>query len=1241
VKNELLQDAIGLIDDALIADADAANSHRRSGWIKLCAACAALALILTGTCAFLWMRDPGSGSQLPIAQNLWQKENFHAYSLSYRSSAAEALSAFDSGYGVSLLTKEQTTLPADILITKEVSITQDTAVKVEAFLAQRYAVYILDVGYPVFYDTQEDCEVDLQERILGDTTDIYLNLMASVEKVAEERNPGMIHSDVNRRLLWEYIYCLIQDLELSQVTCQSPDTSFMDYIGEYKYKDEEARSTAFWSMCWEAFVYGSEAYQNEPYSVQIMAIDPQNGWCIVNIKDIFGSSKGYQIYNIVTDTYQPMSNAGAFQLRDGYFYRFSEDGSIATLANPTGAMVSHKDMIRRYQQPTLGRTVSHYRGEELGVLFLHENAALTLDDVCASSELYISPGSKVLYYRQMPRELMNKTFKASDAVWYNRLKILKDDSAQWCFSAVTGVGEISAPIVLQGNFVRLAADETVVIMERGGVYYAYSLADGSDITGEVAGGNVEMYAHEQMAVWLEDGKLYRKNIFTDDGAKLITESDRYVLSDDGAFAFTYCREDAYVTCWNVASLESCRVEMDEQMRTQLFETAGAVLQMSFNAQENTLLLSFYIEENTSAPETDFYGLLAQLDPKDGVNEWPSDPKVITDLTVSEEVMDAFRAGADRHDHPNGVIHWYTYYPEFFDICEDGVSVFEKMGLEPPKLDINGAQYILYEKGEEKLVLTTYRFWGLYDHNIYEAGFQIHYYRGSRSYFYLFYSENARQEATGDPDAVPSIKLPVQIPPRQEAPLSVVIPTPLRPAYPDQSPEDMEQKLQSLYTKEAHSDLVPAVSEEVAVDIMKKTEALLSEKDYSRAADQIIRNTVTQMIWYYPHTQNLFAFLDPLDTQSYITEHFLKQLEQHVDAVCFPCEHKRKTGTYDPKAKQVHVALTDTPDEIALDLIRAVSLAETNADHLPYTDEANFNRALRNGYQLFSNLAMNRSQAFQTLGYMERIGWSRKDADNESYTLQIGRTSTEAGYFFRLYALTDTKTMSALFEPGGEAKIRAELVRRYGSEGADFFDRMMKGEYVPIGFDGKVEIEQCGIVELEQLFIKLFLGRMKEADTPQKMLEYLQVYRLYRKLFSFVYYTEGTSNDIWGQTVAVKLEAEFPGLDYRSADLQVVEAVLESGLIKEEIPEAYQKMLVHGMISIPKAQSFDEQREGTERLQQDAFTVAYVYYYVKDDGDGNYRCTLQYLPDGSFTFCYDAQAQRAFVFSSRITEAGKK
>ena len=95
----------------------------------------------------------------------------------------------------------------------------------------------------------------------------------------------------------------------------------------------------------------------------------------------------------------------------------------------------------------------------------------------------------------------------------------------------------------------------------------------------------------------------RKNIFTGDGAKLITESDRYVLSNDGAFAFTYCREDAYVTCWNVASLESCRVEMDEQMRTQLFETAGAVLQMSFNAQENTLLLSFYIEENTPAPET--------------------------------------------------------------------------------------------------------------------------------------------------------------------------------------------------------------------------------------------------------------------------------------------------------------------------------------------------------------------------------------------------------------------------------------------------------------------------------------------------------------------------------------------------------------------------------------------------------------------------------------------------------------
>jgi hypothetical protein len=207
-----------------------------------------------------------------------------------------------------------------------------------------------------------------------------------------------------------------------------------------------------------------------------------------------------------------------------------------------------------------------------------------------------------------------KTFYASDIVWYNRLKLYNCDTDSWVFHTFDINHNAQKGITLEGNFVRFAANETIVIMERGGKYYAYSLLDGKEVTQDIKDGNVSMYAHEQLVTLCKDGVLLVTNMFTGQ-QQTLGQADMCVLSSDGAFAFVYCDGDSYVTCYNVASGENCRIGIDKEMCEQLFAREDAVLQMSYNEQENTLLLSYYAEKDVSGrydTNVDFYDLLAQL-----------------------------------------------------------------------------------------------------------------------------------------------------------------------------------------------------------------------------------------------------------------------------------------------------------------------------------------------------------------------------------------------------------------------------------------------------------------------------------------------------------------------------------------------------------------------------------------------------------------------------------------------------
>lgn len=766
-KNEFLQDAIGLIDEELVMAAGHSGHKRRTAaWVRWVAAAACFALLLGGLQYILPDKEdkilPGIDSKtIKVAENLWQKEDFNAFSLSYRSAGPRKLSAHSGGRVVLLTdTTLNTASEQTVFESKTISISQNQTFKFERLIAQRYAVYRSETGFVMFYDTVEDYQVNLQERILGDTSGMLTQLKETAALVADEKYPGFLDSPVNRQILDLYLTHTANGTlaeHWNDITALIPDTGFLNAMG-YEYREEDEKRSICWNLGWEIYVACLDRMDDEslqkPYVVTILGIDEANGICIIATKTITGSGAQFFVYDVRSDTCTNLTGgaeslSGMLQI-DGYTFRFSADGTVATVAYPAAYLSGGNllgDLTQRFVVDTENRLVTNYLGENLGVYFLENGTShefqYSFSQTLApgASELFVSHNNSVLYYKQMEEASAGKTFYASDVVWYNRLKLHNRDTDHWVFHTVGENDQVGRQIVLQGNFVRFAANETVALMERGGDYYAYSLHDGSEVTQDIQDGKVSMYAHEQLVTICKDGQLYVTNVFTGQ-RQTLGKADAYILSSDGAFAFAHCSGDDYVTCYNVASGENCRIAIDRELSTQLFAREDAVLQMSYNEQENTLLLSYYAEEdvtNRYDTDVDFYDLLAQLQDQNPESMYPDHPKMITDLTVTEEVMEQFRDSAYRYDHPEGVITWETYYPEGMTVYENKSTVFECLGLTAPEnyLDVNGTQFVLYEDEDEKLLLTFWQSWLLFDYQDLEAGFSIEYTVDDKVYNYRF------------------------------------------------------------------------------------------------------------------------------------------------------------------------------------------------------------------------------------------------------------------------------------------------------------------------------------------------------------------------------------------------------------------------------------------------------------------------------------------------------------------------
>lgn len=786
---EYLFEAIGDIDDDLIDDAAAPKLKRRIWPLIAAVACASavLIVILSGMIAqpdpvdpeqlhTTGRPDPDAPVKLYTAENLWLKDDFAAFSLSYTPTSEQSLSCEAANYGVCWLT-DTTTLPTTgtpVLQTTPIVISGGQTMALEALVGRRYIVYMSEKGYPVFYDTQTDGFVDLQERILGDTDWIFLELMKDIELRAQQDYPGMLDSETNRSLLWYYLYYLTRGLPVDDLRMQKPDLDFMQHYSqydEYKNRAESDQKTAFFEFCLDLYRDAERAkFDDQDYSLQLLGIDPIGGICIIRVSDISGDARYYAYYDIVTDTCTRLAETAQLETiyqTHGFEFSYSPDGGIAAALYPKGGTYSMnplQDYVRRYEYPTYWIRIPDYQGEEICLYLLNDhNREIAVQGPLASSKVYYADDSSVIYYRMMPEDSKGKCGYFSDAVWYNRLNIVTDQNDQWAFYSLKNMEEMDSifdPIILQGNVVRLAANNTVAIMERDGNYYAYSLEDGREVTQDIREDQISMYLHEQYICWLENGVLYRKNIFKDGQPEAVAAADVFLMSNDGAFAFAYCSGDTFVTCINVATLESCMIHIGDQLAEQFFTAENATIRITYTDQDNTLLLSFCVEEEAPEP-LDFYSALKELPLFENYNVLPDDAVVITDLQVEDWVLEGYREGEERFADLLAQMN-YSYYPEFAPRYMNPEDIFACLGLEKPEpfAHLQGTRYVLYDDGEESLVLEFYVGWGLFDYDHYVGGARVVYRKKHKVCQFLYVSEFAKPDENPEP---PPVELPFDIP----------------------------------------------------------------------------------------------------------------------------------------------------------------------------------------------------------------------------------------------------------------------------------------------------------------------------------------------------------------------------------------------------------------------------------------------------------------------------------------------
>ncbi|MBE6543161.1 MAG: hypothetical protein E7675_02045 [Ruminococcaceae bacterium] len=698
---------------------------------------------------------------LPIIENFWELDDFQAYTFSYTSEEP----VLSSDKNAVLKTFSEMAVEKDIVSEllidpTNIKINIKNNVNIESVIDDRYIAYYSQEGSPLFYDTEKNKEIDLEKQILGDRciNDYIINL---AYLKAEELLPGCTNN--NKEFLKEYIITnkIKERVELfnSKYKWEDLDFSFFDYLGnEYKELSEQNKINLVFSIFDQA---SWEVEKLDDYSyISIMGIDSRNGFCYYTELNLRGYAKGFYKYDISKDTstkFQKLS------INTGFEFNYSEDGSIITIASPIvnggNLFVYNNEYDAIYKNHTIANKYAFfqgYNGEEVTALkYNSEGELITIfsDSInTAASKVFISSDNSVLYYKKYA--MREKNFVCSHLVWYNRLDLFNDEYDTWIFRTIND-DSCSEPISLNGEFVKFIADNTAVVMKKYGKIKVYSLYDGSDITQEASMNMLMgMKSHDRFEIIMQNGDLYKKDIFTNKITPIFKNVESYFISSDNAFVFVHENGNDSITCINIANLKNNSIKLTKEIIDAI--NKGSYLDITYNRIENTLLISYVFKDKSvitnEYSNVDFYHCLKlgkDFDPTRDINK-EYNTTICYDYTINEKTLNSFRTAVDniiksgyKNDNYRKSDKYNPCNIKYYDSVD---QILEKLEIEIELKDLYHdiflTEFVLYEDDDEKIVLYTTRSWIKYGsqneniliHNNY--GINIVYYCNDRVFEFL-------------------------------------------------------------------------------------------------------------------------------------------------------------------------------------------------------------------------------------------------------------------------------------------------------------------------------------------------------------------------------------------------------------------------------------------------------------------------------------------------------------------------
>ncbi len=414
------------------------------------------------------------------------------------------------------------------------------------------------------------------------------------------------------------------------------------------------------------------------------------------------------------------------------------------------------------------------------------------------------------------------------------------------------------------------------------------------------------------------------------------------------------------------------------------------------------------------------------------------------------------------------------------------------------------------------------------------------------------------------------------------------------------------------------------------------ETLLAGKSYSETAKNLVRDTAAGILDGQAEFQSLFGFLKPHDTKTYFRKYFLNPLDSMVDTLrCCgeECpddlrwlhetygENPGFSGITDELDKSIAVVMSE-PGINTVVLTHEVYHAATLQQH--FKDTTAFYYELMEGsatvYQLallgsaYTNLIQLISGStyypnpddpdcalyFNGLNGMNYSGWSNK--------------------YFKLLALTDFDTMDLFLLPEGELEIRKNLAKRYGKEGERYYDQLQSQKTF------------SEAVENEARFLRLFISRMQEIDSPEKCVSYLQLYRLYRRVFAAKYIRSEIIDH--GPDIGLEshdLELAHPLLDYAAGDRAMADMLLKWDVLNADaLTKEEQGILAYALSARPMPRSYQEYSADQMALFGESFTLALSRYELGYNENGDTYVNTYGL-DGSFSgVCYSREGGYLYI-----------